>query len=542
MLIALGFGFWGWSASENFGDSLYLSITAFLLSDTYEDSTGVWNWQIEVARWTALLAFLLGASKAIQVFFSDALLRAKAQLRKDHLLVVGDSSFAAAIVNTALLKKNRVNWLAANQDQNHQSSKHLFVQESGWSLEQAHLYGLTTAKVAAVAFDDDAKSIAVSRQLRLAVPDENKLQVFLSMNAPWLAMRIDELDDIRGIRVVSKPQASVRRIHRRHPPFLIAKNSGNKHIHSVIVGFGEWGEAVLLDSLLSCATNYLSKPQFTIIDPRAESIGKSLKIRYPELSSCADFTFIGKTLSGAENCLDEASILAIGESSPITTCYVCMPNESESLSAGLTLQTVSIRAGWVTGPIFVRLSTPGALPCVPAGSGQLTSAQLIPFGGLAELAEETGILTGDTDGLAKALHLSYQNAGLVDRVADVPWTELPEDKRDANRRVAMHFPAKLSSAGVDINEWLKTLDAKPDLNNLPKVASLVADDAALEALAELEHERWMIDRRINGWSFGSERDDRRKFHPDLVPYNQLSEQSKSYDREVIKTLSKVLTG
>jgi hypothetical protein len=61
-----------------------------------------------------------------------------------------------------------------------------------------------------------------------------------------------------------------------------------------------------------------------------------------------------------------------------------------------------------------------------------------------------------------------------------------------------------------------------------------------EMLAENIHEVWSKQRIEQGWTFGPERNDMKKEHPNLVPYNQLSEQDKDYDRntamETLKTI------
>lgn len=51
-----------------------------------------------------------------------------------------------------------------------------------------------------------------------------------------------------------------------------------------------------------------------------------------------------------------------------------------------------------------------------------------------------------------------------------------------------------------------------------------------EAIAENAHEVWAEERRKEGWSYGPVRDDERKFHPDMLPYNRLPESEKEYDR------------
>ena len=51
-----------------------------------------------------------------------------------------------------------------------------------------------------------------------------------------------------------------------------------------------------------------------------------------------------------------------------------------------------------------------------------------------------------------------------------------------------------------------------------------------EAIAENAHDVWAKARINEGWSYGKERDDINRLHPDLVPYTALSESEKEYDR------------
>lgn len=59
----------------------------------------------------------------------------------------------------------------------------------------------------------------------------------------------------------------------------------------------------------------------------------------------------------------------------------------------------------------------------------------------------------------------------------------------------------------------------------------------LEALAENVHETWAKGRIDAGWQYGKVRDEKNKLHPCLVPYSDLSEAEKDYDRQTaISTL------
>lgn len=62
-----------------------------------------------------------------------------------------------------------------------------------------------------------------------------------------------------------------------------------------------------------------------------------------------------------------------------------------------------------------------------------------------------------------------------------------------------------------------------------------------EKLAENVHELWAQKRLAEGWRYGTQRNDLKKLHPCLVPYNELPESEKAYDQETaIQTLKVVL--
>ncbi len=62
-----------------------------------------------------------------------------------------------------------------------------------------------------------------------------------------------------------------------------------------------------------------------------------------------------------------------------------------------------------------------------------------------------------------------------------------------------------------------------------------------ERLAENAHDLWAAQRLAQGWSHGPQRDDVRKLHPCLVPYDQLPDSEKEYDRvAALGTLKAIL--
>ena len=79
-------------------------------------------------------------------------------------------------------------------------------------------------------------------------------------------------------------------------------------------------------------------------------------------------------------------------------------------------------------------------------------------------------------------------------------------------------------------------EARPTYHPLPLELSRVTLPAELaeltERLAEHAHDVWAQQRIAEGWRYGPARDDTRSEHPDLVPYRELTESEKEYDRAV----------
>ena len=86
----------------------------------------------------------------------------------------------------------------------------------------------------------------------------------------------------------------------------------------------------------------------------------------------------------------------------------------------------------------------------------------------------------------------------------------------------MYKPNPIDTKGIDIPEDLKPL---------------------VELIAKNVHEVWAQERINEGWVYGEEKSSSKKTTPCLVPYEELSEQEKDYDRhtalETLKTVIKL---
>ena len=85
---------------------------------------------------------------------------------------------------------------------------------------------------------------------------------------------------------------------------------------------------------------------------------------------------------------------------------------------------------------------------------------------------------------------------------------------------------------------IKTYTPKPiDLSDVELTEDL---NELREAIAENAHEIWAENRQAEGWTYGPQRDDQLKQTPDMVPYSQLPESEKEYDREMAMNTLKLL--
>lgn len=84
-----------------------------------------------------------------------------------------------------------------------------------------------------------------------------------------------------------------------------------------------------------------------------------------------------------------------------------------------------------------------------------------------------------------------------------------------------YIPKPMDTSGVTLSEELMEL---------------------AELLAENTHDVWAKGRMDEGWTFGPVRNDSLKQHPCLIPYDELPESEKEYDRHTsMETLRLIIS-
>ena len=238
--------------------------------------------------------------------------------------------------------------------------------------------------------------------------------------------------------------------------------------------------------------------------------------RYPEAGQAAKLTF---TRLEAPS-LDDAP--------PVTSAYVCLSPAERGLMTARRLIDL-IRELHRTSPL-VHLEVGDA---TSAGSIRDWDGQILPFSYLDQVARPEVLLGEKGDELAELIHEHYRDTIMAQgrnpsqEPAGQPWDALDESYRNASRHQADHIWAKLA------------------VTDCCAVAEDIVDTFAftpmeVERLAVIEHRRWAADRYLDGWSFAPERDNVRKHHPLLIPFEQLSVPIKDLDRFAVRLVPTLL--
>lgn len=92
-----------------------------------------------------------------------------------------------------------------------------------------------------------------------------------------------------------------------------------------------------------------------------------------------------------------------------------------------------------------------------------------------------------------------------------------------------------SKKTMDKNNYRPAPMDTRDIRLTPELESLV------EYMSRNVHEVWAATRMAQGWTYGVKRDDAEKKHPCLVPYDELSEDEKTFDRNTsVETVKLIL--
>jgi hypothetical protein len=367
----------------------------------------------------------------------------------------------------------------------------------------------------------------------------------------WHLLRRWEIATLGAFRLqfFNVYDVGARALLSAHPPFAridarTGRDASGRLPHLLVVGAGRLGQNVTVHAarLFRDVFPAAEEPlHVTLVGPGADAdLREQLYLQNPGLEHICRLHVHDLETHSAE--FQRAGFLHDGEKGhfTVTAVYVCLDDETAGLSAALSLLH-RVRRHDV--PIVVRMSQ-------DEGLGKLLTAtrdgsngfdSLHAFGFLEHTCQPELVLGGTNEALARAIHEKYLReqgssgggdpkgaAAETENPALASWDKLPEEIKESNRAQADHIGQKLRVIGCDISP-LSSYDSAP--------FAFAPDE--VEQMARMEHERWTQEKRAQGFTYGP-RDPEKKTNPNLLPWEELPDEAKNFNRDAVRELPVLL--
>ena len=317
---------------------------------------------------------------------------------------------------------------------------------------------------------------------------------------------------------------SARDLFVNNPPDRdgIVLNS-RKYVQIILFGFGKAGEALALQSAYTGHYVNGKKPKIVVIDRIAEEkVGDFLK-QYPSFSGYCEIESI--TIEAKSPQLNTVLMDHLKDPQAFNSIVLCFDNKILNLLLGLQLEKLGNEESVEDLKIFVRTNDNESL--------ETFSTKIIPYGLHSKVCSSHVIAGGTLDKKASIIHENYlkkrkKSSDFGSRETDVDWTDLSQEYKNSNRKVADHLGVKIRGIACEIVNM-----------NDPRPATDFSEEEIL-ILSELEHRRWSAERSLAGWHYADKKNDITRETPYLTGWDKLSQRIKDYDREVVAIIPQVL--
>ena len=525
-------------------DVLYSALQLFVLESG--GVSGPLNWQLETARFLAPVVAVFTVIQAVVSVFYEELLRTKARFFRDFFVVCGLGRKGLLITGELCRRGCRV--VAIERDEKNPNIGPcrewgaVVIPWDGTDETTLRRAGVDRASyLISVCGDDGVNAEVVMRACALAGRRKGRtLNCVAHITEPELCAMVRECQLFRSregdfrLEFFSVFDGGARALLADFPPFDVKSEGEREHRpHILVVGLGGFGKSVLFHAARMWHPVYRSSKKkllVSVVDRAAEEKLESLCLRNPQLRQCCILEPLQMEVESPAFQRGDFVRRPGGEVT-LTAVYVCFDDDSRGLYAALTLLRHLEGADI---PVVVRVGRRAGLASLMGGDGEILQgyANLHAFPLLERTCRPEILLSGTSELLARAIHEEYvRNQAArgftpLTNPSMVPWEELPEELKESNRRQADHIGAKLRAVGCDIRT-LEDWDAEP-LSFTPE---------EVELMARMEHQRWMEERRAEKWVYApGPKDAERKTTPYLVPWEELPEEIREYDRETVRAI------
>ena len=231
---------------------------------------------------------------------------------------------------------------------------------------------------------------------------------------------------------------------------------------------------------------------------------------------------------------------------------VCFEDDETTLRVSLDLAKRHFMVGGDRFLIAARLDRPSPFADTIRFAKENYGVQIVPFGELEKIWTYDSITGGDTAKYARIFYEGYtasagtgaatwdeRNKAILESDHTPLWNAL-ELKRKTTQDYSDYFHRRVKTYLCDL---FGQEDVWKDIPVVYEDKHYSGSDPAvgqvLEYLAIGEHLRWEASHRAAGYLPGPAKDEARKIHTDLVPYDDLPEVAKHYDWIVVRTSLKL---
>lgn len=530
-----------------FSNILYLTIQLLVLESG--SVPGPVPWELDLARFLAPLMAASAAVKGLALIFREQFQVLQARFLANHTVICGLGKKGMRLVRHFRQRNDRV--LVIEKDAENESI------DKGRNLGAIVLIGNAAdpeilrrarchkAKNLISVCGSDGVNAEVAVRARRLVPANRDTALACSVHIvdPRLCNLLKEKEmearpaNAFRLEFFNEFDVGARFWLNEYPPFGQEGKDVSLRPHLLVIGVGGLGESLLVQAARKWDAfphTLGEKLGLTIVDRLAESKKEYLCLRYPSLEKSCDLAALQMDVESAQ--FERARFLFDNDGrGEVTSIFVCLDNDSLGLSAALSLRR-HFRGTRL--PIVIRMSYEDGLSNLlqEEHACDENQALLHPFGLLDRVCLADLALGGTNEILARAIHEDYiveqHKIGQTPETnqALVSWENLPEILKESNRSQADHIGTKLRAVGCGI-------EVSTDWREQP----IVFNDAEIELMARMEHDRWLQERQRGGWKSGPKHIGKRR-SPYLVPWDELTEDIKERDRAFVRNLPRFLAG
>jgi voltage-gated potassium channel Kch len=395
--------------------------------------------------------------------------------------------------------------------------------------------GIRRAQTAIICTGSDSENMDIALQIKAIYElpghlKSSRIQVLAQLRNDWMHKRLIGSD--KGSMGSNKVDL------RLFNPFMNAARMLIKRLHLppsrefearafVVIGFGAYGREITEHLIRACPVAPGRTLNILVLDQKADQAAESFPIANPVAAALASFEFITASVAPGSPDLQRIVARKLESAEPLLGVAVALGNDELSLCSALEIRSLLDCAGHLHVPVYVRLEHYRRLGELVRNIENKSnfSDRLQIFGTLEETLSADVLLGSHLDAFAQALQEEYRlrPRDTINPAADVPWHELPEFMKMSNRWRADHTPLLMELAGLHVARDVQS----------PVVVALSPEQ--IELLAELEHRRYTIERRLIEW-----RQPIQRFSTHLEDWDHLSEEYKEDNRKEVAGLPKIM--